>query len=365
MQGHGTGWAQIERPAIGALGASQLPQCFPGATELFTRIGAVVVERLAAPRTPKRQAQKRQGRGGAPHLDEQPAREEAGGRCEPQRARPAERRQGGGPAVGKEDHAELDPRAGTPRPRRGLAPGQVSVEGGLPAVGSQRSVVVDGDAGLGDPAPMGLDRRPDGLVQMADEAILRAMAEEPHRQGRDPAERTAREGIGRVARAPLRRRLVAVVADRQTVTVDAARLDQPPDTGAPGGVEHLVGVECQDPVAPSVPERQVVRRPEIPGPGLADDAGAGGGGDLRCPIGGARVDHHDLVDDGPCALDARAEEGFLVARDDAQRDPHRRGMSRRRSILSRAVRAACRQVHRPRASALARSPRAFISAGWS
>ena len=213
---------------------------------------------------------------------------------------------------------------------------------------------------------MGLDRRPDGLVQVANESILRATAEEPYRPGSGPS--PARHARGHRSG---RRRATSPSAhnsscgSQEQVAIDAAALGQPPDAGAPNGIKHLVGVERKDPVAPRVPERQVVRRPEVTGPRLTDDPRPGGSGELRSAIGGARVHHHDLVDDGPRALDARAEESFLVARDDAQRDRHRPGAFRRRSIRSRAVRAACRHVHRPRASPLARSPRAFISAGWS
>ena len=87
-----------------------------------------------------------------------------------------------------------------------------------------------------------------------------------------------------------------------------------------GGVEHLVGVEDQDPVAAAVLEDAVAGVAEVVLPGDGDNFGSEGAGDGDGVIGGAGVAEDDAVDERSDTLEAAPEAGCAVFHDHREFD---------------------------------------------
>lgn len=121
----------------------------------------------------------------------------------------------------------------------------------------------------------------DLLVQTSLEAILRAVAQHAQRvvrDGRASVEVARVVGLGQIER-------LAPRAPGQRAQLCNVLL-----------LEHLVGVQIDQPVAARGVERHVACLGERPGPLALDDRGAEGPGDLDRRVGRARVDEHDLID---------------------------------------------------------------------
>ena len=148
----------------------------------------------------------------------------------------------------------------------------------------------------------------DLLVDGTREAILRTIAPEPQRE---------------VLRGGPCLLLPGVVRLDEPVRLSPGL---PGELGEPRGIaglELLVGVEPEDPVAAGRLEAHVARFGEAAGPGEGNDARTEGLGDLDGAVGRTGVDDHHLGDGVSARREARLEHLLLVADDHAERDTAR------------------------------------------
>ena len=87
-----------------------------------------------------------------------------------------------------------------------------------------------------------------------------------------------------------------------------------------GGVEHLVGVEDEDPIAAAVLEDAVAGVGKVVLPRDGDDLGVEGAGDVDGVVGGSGVSEDDAVDEASDALQAALEAGRTIFDDHGEFD---------------------------------------------
>src|SRR5690606_21396577 len=90
---------------------------------------------------------------------------------------------------------------------------------------------------------------------------------------------------------------------------------EPPDTGGAVGVEDLVGVEVEQPVAAGLLQDAVPGVGEVAVPGEGNHACAAPLGDGHGGVVRPRVPHDDLVGDGADRCEAIGQAAFLVPDD--------------------------------------------------
>ena len=175
-------------------------------------------------------------------------------------------------------------------------------------------VVQDQLAPPDPPAPgcaIGVDTGPDVLVDDPAEADPRVVPEQPHLPVRGEAGTGMEENI--VGHVPRVRELG-------------------PEPGGGGGVDTLVRIDVEDPLAAGEIERVIAGGGEIVPPPELVQARAARGRDLPGAVGGAGVHDHDLVHQPFQGAEAGVEELRLVLDDEARRQEHaaRRGCLRPR-----------------------------------
>ena len=87
----------------------------------------------------------------------------------------------------------------------------------------------------------------------------------------------------------------------------------------PGRVQHLICIKAQDPVAPGVLDREIVRPTKVTWPGGPDHPSAGVPSDVGRAVARPRVNDDDLVYHRAAAIDTISEKRRLVPRHDAER----------------------------------------------
>lgn len=91
------------------------------------------------------------------------------------------------------------------------------------------------------------------------------------------------------------------------------------------GGKFLVGIQAEDPIAAGMEEGGIAGGGEVIAPGEGMNFGTEGAGDLEGAIGGAGIDHHDLVGERADGIEATSEELFFVLNDQADGKARRRG----------------------------------------
>ena len=105
-----------------------------------------------------------------------------------------------------------------------------------------------------------------------------------------------------------------------------------PQAAAAAGVDRVVRIHPEEPVATRVSQRLVPRRREVVAPGEVEQPGAIGLDDPWRFIGRAGVDDHHLINPRPDALQAGADGGRVVADDHAEREPDLRTLQQQPAV---------------------------------
>ena len=119
----------------------------------------------------------------------------------------------------------------------------------------------------------------------------------------------ARPGVGGADVVP------AVEIVGEDVGLRVSPIDGLGEEGLGGDVEHLVGVEDEDPVAAAVLENTVAGVGEVVLPGDGEDFGAEGAGDGDGVVGAAGVAEYDAVNEAGDTFQAADEAGGAVFHD--------------------------------------------------